>query len=178
MKLQIRRAIDPEKLARAKFADNMEWIQWLYTYFQANQSSVQRGYQPYKQRLQALKRQRRPESSLNSHLIPNDMQLHADSQSDTDTQRKSYAPPNELHSKRLQQLQDLVASLESELTNQITNYRLLQEDIGQVLEERNFYFDKLQQIEQMCEEEANPTETYELLEILAETPEEFLETTH
>jgi hypothetical protein len=173
LKLQIRRTIDPDKLARAKFADNMDWMQWLYTYFQANQASAQRGYTPYRQRLAALKRQRRPEHSLNSHLVPNDMQLQGESQSQLETRRP--VPSNDLHGKRLQQLQDLVKSLESELSSQVANYRLLQEDIGQVLEERNFYFDKLQQIEQMCAQETDPAETADLIEILSETPEEFME---
>ena len=41
-------------------------------------------------------------------------------------------------------------SLEQELTNQVTNYKLLQEDILEVEKERNFYFNKLRSIEIIC----------------------------
>lgn len=87
---------------------------------------------------------------------------------------KTPPPSQDLHQQRLVQLRDLVLSLEQELTNQVSNYKLMQEELVQVEEERNFYFHKLRQIEHICNQTPESEMSSGLKEIISETPEEFL----
>jgi len=166
-KIKAKKPLDISKLSQGKFAEHMDLVQWMYSYFQKNQSLVKGKYSAYTKRLEAYKRQKKipPEKTnfevvMSEHLIPNDPDL--------ETQDSS------IHEQRLNQLKDLVSSLEQELTNQVSNYKLLQEDIQQVEEERNFYFQKLRQIEIISESNPHDPITESLMQIISETPEDFL----
>lgn len=133
--------------------------------------SIKGRYPAYSKRLEAYKKQRKIplerlnfELNMSSHLIPNDPILDS-----SDISRES----PDLNQQRLNQLRDLVLSLEQELTNQVSNYKLLQEDITQVEEERNFYFNKLRQIELLCKNDWDEM-SEELMDIISAVPEEFL----
>jgi RP/EB family microtubule-associated protein len=167
-RIRSKRTIDTSKLSRSKFPDNMDFLQWLYQYWLSQKDSVDERYPAYSKRLEAYKKQkkipgdRNVEVQMSSHLIPNDPDFEV-------TDRLS----PDLNQQRKNQLKDLVLSLEQELTNQVSNYKLLQEDIQQVEEERNFYFQKLRQIEILCGE-TDDTICGNLIEIISATPEEFL----
>ena len=49
--------------------------------------------------------------------------------------------------KRRKQLNDLVLSLENELTEQLYSHKIFLEDINRIEEEKNFYYDRLRLIE-------------------------------
>lgn len=147
----------------------MDFLQWLYQYWVQQKDSVDDKYPAYAKRIEAYKKQKKIpadrsnfEILMSSHLIPNDPDFDV-------TDRLS----PDLNQQRKNQLKDLVLSLEQELTNQVSNYKLLQEDIQQVEEERNFYFQKLRQIEILCGE-SDDAICANLLEIISATPDEFL----
>lgn len=126
-------------------------------------------YQGYTKRVEAYKRQkhipldRSVAPQMAPHLLPNDPAYDSDIEESSEM---------DLNQQRLIQLRDLVMSLEQELTNQVSNYKLLQEDITQVEEERNFYFNKLRKIELICQDVDNEL-SMQIIEVLSETPEEF-----
>ena len=168
-KLKFYHKMEPAKLSKGRFSDNVEFLQWLHQYANKTKPNLSSEYNGFDRRLAIYKRQHRiPEDESNfplnilPHLIPNrPMNL------------EKFNTKSDLNGQRLAQLRDLVASLEQELTNQVMNYRLLQEDISQVEEERNFYFNKLRQIELLMQnEEAETAST--IMEIISQTPEEFL----
>ena len=168
-RIRSKRTIDTSKLSRSKFPDNMDFLQWIYQYWISQKDSVEERYPAYAKRLEAYKKQKKIPADRNnfdvqmsSHLIPNDPDFDV-------TDRLS----PDLNQQRKNQLKDLVLSLEQELTNQVSNYKLLQEDIQQVEEERNFYFQKLRQIEILCSESDDGI-CANLIEIISATPEEFL----
>jgi hypothetical protein len=147
----------------------MDFLQWLYQYWLQQRETVDERYPAYARRLEAYKKQKKiPNDRTNfdiqmsSHLIPNDPDFDVSERLSPD-----------LNQQRKNQLKDLVLSLEQELTNQVSNYKLLQEDIQQVEEERNFYFQKLRQIEILCGETEDPV-CGQLIDIISATPEEFL----
>ncbi|OMJ69159.1 hypothetical protein SteCoe_33176 [Stentor coeruleus] len=169
IKLRSKRTIDTAKLSRSKFPDNMDFLQWLYQYWLQNKDSVEERYPAYAKRIEAYKKQKKIpndktnfEVHMSSHLIPNDPDFDVSERLSPD-----------LNQQRKNQLKDLVLSLEQELTNQVSNYKLLQEDIQQVEEERNFYFQKLRQIEIVCGESEDPV-CAQLIDIISATPDEFL----
>lgn len=169
IKLRSKRTIDTAKLSRSKFPDNMDFLQWLYQYWLQNKDSVEERYPAYARRIEAYKKQKKIpndksnfEVHMSSHLIPNDPDFDVSERLSPD-----------LNQQRKNQLKDLVLSLEQELTNQVSNYKLLQEDIQQVEEERNFYFQKLRQIEIVCGESEDPV-CAQLIDIISATPDEFL----
>jgi RP/EB family microtubule-associated protein len=157
-RLKAQRKIDSVKLARGKFADNMDFLQWLYGFYEENKGETQEKYAAVQRRTEAISKQRG--GQLAPHLVPN----HPTEQE----------PGSDLQSQRVYQLRDLVSSLEQELTNQVSNYRILQEDIQQVEEERNFYFQKLRRVEDMCSEYPDSPCVAHVMETLSATPEEFL----
>mmetsp|Transcript_33246 Transcript_33246/g.38174 ORF Transcript_33246/g.38174 Transcript_33246/m.38174 type:complete len:138 (+) Transcript_33246:452-865(+) len=55
--------------------------------------------------------------------------------------------------KRRKQLNDLVLSLENELTEQLYSHKIFLEDINRIEEERNFYYDRLRQIEEFVQKD-------------------------
>jgi RP/EB family microtubule-associated protein len=178
-KLKLRKNIDYKKLARAKFPDNMELVKWLYQFYNENVNRESGEYLAYEKRVEAVKKQKRVtsdhfnvENYMSAHLIPN--------QSNFNTaylrMKPERTPPQsqDLHQQRLVQLRDLVLSLEQELTNQVSNYKVMQEELVQVEEERNFYFHKLRQIEHICNQTQESEMAMALKEIISETPEEFL----
>lgn len=139
----------------------MELLQWLYNFFDENHTEETASYQAHTRRLEAFSKQKKiGDMQLAAHLTPNQTTLAA--------------PSDDLQSQRVFQLRDLVSSLEQELTNQVSNYKILQEDIQQVEEERNFYFQKLRKVEDMCSEYPDSPSVAHVMEILSATPEEFL----
>lgn len=169
IKLKSKRVIDTSKLSRGKFSDNMDFLQWLYQYYLQQKNTIEERYPAYSKRIEAYKKQKKIPSDrtnfdiqMSSHLIPNDPDFEISERLSPD-----------LNQQRKNQLKDLVLSLEQELTNQVSNYKLLQEDIQQVEEERNFYFQKLRQIEILCGDSSDSV-CNQLIEIISATPEEFL----
>lgn len=77
--------------------------------------------------------------------------------------------------KRKKQLNDLVQSLESELTEQLYSHKIFLEDISRIEEERNFYYDRLRQIEDFVKSKKDSTIKHKVIDILAWAPEDFLE---
>ena len=67
-------------------------------------------------------------------------------------------------------------SLESELTQQLFNHKMFLEDIQQIEEERNFYYQKLRTVEEECKKrkKVGPVKQ-EIMNILSSTPEDFIE---
>lgn len=68
-------------------------------------------------------------------------------------------------------------SLESELTQTLYNHKLFLEEVQQIEEERNFYYQKLRAIEEQCTQ-AGKAGTFkpirnEVMSILSQTPEDF-----
>ena len=51
---------------------------------------------------------------------------------------------------RIKQLNDLIESLETELQNQVQTLKIISEEITQTEQERNFYYNKLVSIENIC----------------------------
>lgn len=86
-----------------------------------------------------------------------------------------------INEQRKAQLSDLVHSLESELTQTLFNHKLFLEEIQQIEEERNFYYQKLRAIEEECKKRrGNSGNTrqpikLEIMNIMANQPEDFIE---
>ncbi len=57
---------------------------------------------------------------------------------------------SQVNEQRKAQLSDLVNSLESELTQTLFSHKMFLEEIQQIEEERNFYYEKLRAIEEEC----------------------------
>ncbi|CDW91521.1 eb1 protein [Stylonychia lemnae] len=108
-----------------------------------------------------------------SNIFTSDPQYQSDIYS---AQNESQIPIKEINEQRKTQLQDLVQSLESELTSQLFNHKMFLEDIQQIEEERNFYYQKLRQIEELCKKRKKPGPVKnEVVQILSSTPEDFIE---
>ncbi len=56
------------------------------------------------------------------------------------------------------------------------NHKIMLEDISQIEEERNFYYQKLRMVEEECKKrkKMGPVKT-EILQIISSTPEDFIE---
>ena len=79
-----------------------------------------------------------------------------------------------IHSSRQKQLQDLVQSLEVELTTKLFQHKTFLEEIESVEEERNFYYSKLRdvELEALNMPQSSQVANY-VVEILKATPEDF-----
>lgn len=79
-----------------------------------------------------------------------------------------------INNSRKKQLQDLVTSLENELTTKLFQHKTFLEEIESVEEERNFYYQKLRDIEMeaLAMPQSSQVGNY-VLEILKATPEDF-----
>ena len=84
-----------------------------------------------------------------------------------------------INNSRKKQLQDLVQSLENELTTKLFQHKTFLEEIESVEEERNFYYQKLRDVEIEALEmpETSQVANY-VLEILKATPEDFKQATN
>ena len=78
---------------------------------------------------------------------------------------------------RIKQLEDLTKSLEIELTEQLNNHKLFLEDIGKIEAERNVYFGILSAIENILNDSPECPLKREIMKIIEETPDDFLEAT-
>jgi len=78
---------------------------------------------------------------------------------------------------RIKQLEDLTKSLEIELTEQLNNHKLFLEDIGKIEAERNVYYGILSAIENILNDSPDCTLKREIMKIIEETPDDFLEAT-
>ena len=71
--------------------------------------------------------------------------------------------------------------MESELTQSLFNHKMFLEEIQQIEEERNFYYQKLRAIEEECKKrkgvKGQPIKQ-EIMAILMNTPEDFFETSN
>jgi len=75
---------------------------------------------------------------------------------------------------RRRQLVNLIASLETEMTEQLNKHKLFLEDISKIEAERNLYYGMLRQVEEICENTPEDCEAKkEILNVLAEEPEDF-----
>jgi hypothetical protein len=77
--------------------------------------------------------------------------------------------------KRRKQLNDLVLSLENELTEQLYSHKIFLEDINRIEEEKNFYYDRLRQIEDFVSNKRDSLVKRQIIDILAWAPEDFIE---
>jgi hypothetical protein len=77
--------------------------------------------------------------------------------------------------KRRKQLNDLVLSLENELTEQLYSHKIFLEDINRIEEEKNFYYDRLRQIEEFVAKKKDSLVKRQIIDILAWAPEDFIE---
>lgn len=77
--------------------------------------------------------------------------------------------------KRRKQLNDLVLSLENELTEQLYSHKIFLEDINRIEEEKNFYYDRLRQIEDFVSKKKDSLVKRQIIDILAWAPEDFIE---
>ena len=77
--------------------------------------------------------------------------------------------------KRKKQLNDLVLSLENELTEQLYSHKIFLEDINRIEEERNFYYDRLRKIEDFVSNKKDWLVKRQIIDILAWAPEDFIE---
>ena len=77
--------------------------------------------------------------------------------------------------KRRKQLNDLVLSLENELTEQLYSHKIFLEDINRIEEEKNFYYDRLRLIEDFVSKKKDSLVKRNIVDILAWAPEDFLE---
>lgn len=88
----------------------------------------------------------------------------------------SYDSSNQdMGEKRRKQLNDLVLSLENELTEQLYSHKIFLEDINRIEEEKNFYYDRLRQIENFVSKKKDSLVKRQIVDILAWAPEDFLE---
>lgn len=77
--------------------------------------------------------------------------------------------------KRRKQLNDLVLSLENELTEQLYSHKIFLEDINRIEEEKKFYYDRLRAIEEFVSKKKDSLVKRQIIDILAWAPEDFLE---
>ncbi|CAI2376920.1 unnamed protein product [Moneuplotes crassus] len=77
--------------------------------------------------------------------------------------------------KRKKQLNDLVLSLENELTEQLYSHKIFLEDINRIEEEKNFYYDRLRLIEDFVSQKKDSLVKRQIIDILAWAPEDFIE---
>jgi len=186
-KLKINKIVPINRLAKGKFQDNIEFLQWCYGYAQKHAPNVPSHYSGYQRRVDSITRQnahRAHKVEMAPHLQPNkriDPALKMIESKVRSSSLHNQIPPNgereKLNEQRQAQLQDLVSSLESELTHQLLGYKLLIEDIEQIEEERNFYFNKLKSIENLCESNYSSEVAKTVMELLMEVPDDFEERT-
>jgi hypothetical protein len=73
-------------------------------------------------------------------------------------------------------LQDLISSLEIELSRKLLQHKTYLDELQNIEEERNFYYEKMRSIENNCKVLPNNGGSLGkyVLEILSATPEDFL----
>ncbi len=88
----------------------------------------------------------------------------------------SIAVPNHvsaLDNQRRRQLQNLINSLECEMTEQLKNHKIFLEDIAKIESERNLYYGILRNVEDICAAAPDTPAKKEIQDILFEEPDEF-----
>ena len=200
-KNSIKKEISVEKLVKAKFADNMDILQWLYTYALQINPRINVEYNGYEKRIEAAMKQKKGTrinlvndfqkiaQQFSSHLFPNNTNYRRKSPTFVSEEEekkgvfskyespkeKDSSPQAEITLQRSKQLQDLICSLQGELSDQLNNHKLFLEDIEKIEKEREFYYNILSKMEQMCKETKDGEIKEDILEILKETPEDFKE---
>uniref|UniRef100_A0A1I8I7C5 Calponin-homology (CH) domain-containing protein n=1 Tax=Macrostomum lignano TaxID=282301 RepID=A0A1I8I7C5_9PLAT len=137
-----------ERLVKARFQDNFEFVQWFKRFFDANYTGIEydalaaRGGEPITGSGKA-----RP-AGAHTSLIPH---------------LQGHQPPNPPHSPgRPPQVDDL---------NQQHNED--QQSIDGLMKERDFYFNKLRSVEIICQESEDSEQIHRILDVLYQTEEGF-----
>ena len=123
----------------------------------------------YQQRAGVVNQNARPSNLRN----PLEDEAEYDGQNALESSFNSSA--QDMGEKRKKQLNDLVLSLENELTEQLYSHKIFLEDINRIEEEKNFYYDRLRQIEDYVSKKKDSLVKRQIIDILAWAPEDFIE---
>ena len=74
----------------------------------------------------------------------------------------------------MQQIDNILSSLEDHLAQQLRNHKLFLDDIQSIEEERNFYYRKLRLVEDQCNRFPNCASQKEVMAIISDVPEDFI----
>ena len=121
---------------------------------------------------------------FSSHLFPNNSNYRQriglpavndikDAMPKLESPKRKDASQSELTIQRSKQLQDLIASLQGELSEQLNNHKLFLEDIEKIEKEREFYYNILKKMELLCEQTPDNEIKRQIASILRETPDDF-----
>jgi RP/EB family microtubule-associated protein len=150
-------SFDKERNARGCFQDTFEFLQWCYEFQRGHPDAVQ-GYNGYARRIEAMERAngaKRPhtETRGRNQTSPRDMMrmhevdqgLRAQAEQTLEDAREA-AEDN----RRTAELQELVRSLEVELTSRILAQHAMTQEILAASVERDRLFQKLASVERAC----------------------------
>ena len=101
-------------------------------------------------------------------------EIKSDMLSKYESPKGKESPQTELTIQRSKQLQDLITSLQGELSEQLNNHKLFLEDIEKIEKEREFYYNILKKMEALCAQTSDNEIKKQIIGILKETPEDFM----
>eukprot|EP00301_Raphidiophrys_heterophryoidea_P001628 c10781_g1_i2.p1 GENE.c10781_g1_i2~~c10781_g1_i2.p1 ORF type:complete len:269 (-),score=64.23 c10781_g1_i2:159-965(-) len=151
----IKRYIDVEKLVKGKYQDNLEFLQWIKAYFDMKKGQLDPDYDPIARRSAAASATAKPAAPAAAAAAPAARSVTAPTRTAASASSKAVSsipksqPDHGAVSasgdkKRLQELQDKVHQLELQASEDQTNMENL-------VKERDFYFNKLRDIEVLCQ---------------------------
>ena len=123
----------------------------------------------YQQRAEVVNQNVRPSN------LRNPLEDEADFEGQNALESSFNSSAQDMGEKRKKQLNDLVLSLENELTEQLYSHKIFLEDINRIEEEKNFYYDRLRQIEDYVSKKKDSLVKRQIIDILAWAPEDFIE---
>jgi len=192
VKLSLEKLQAVDKLAKAKFQENIQFLQWLYTYATKFGLVNGSGYPAYERRLDAMKKQKIKGNTMNSYLIPNKAFLKLRKQQEFINQQKQIAvqynmnqnmedigdteeheEENEQLSDRYLVLNEVIKELEVDIKKRMEyNWKFLF-NLEEVSKERDFFFNLLSRIEEIADESPESEVKASVMDILKFAPEDF-----
>lgn len=151
-KLHVPRMVPVEKLAKGRFADHMEFLQWFYQYMTKNFPDCET-YSGFARRMEAEGRQGRTDKIEQGIGA-------AESESEIDVQRRS-------------ELENLLTTLTAELGERLQDLQQAHNRNTQMKKDRDNLFEQLRHVEGVCKAERHLPGTDDVLAILASSTHEF-----
>jgi len=156
-KLSVPRVVPVEKLAKGKFADHCEFLQWFYQYMTKNFPDCCETYSGFARRMEAEERQQGRAGS--SDKVEHGLDI-PDSESEIDVQRRS-------------ELENLLTTLTAELSERLEDLQQVHSRNTVLKADRDNLFEKLKHVEGVCQAGRHLAGADEVLSIIAATPADF-----
>ena len=196
-KVQCFKQLDPVKMSKGIFSPNFEFLQYIYDFIfkTFNKITTKKRYKGLKRRIEILKAQQGNKAFRNitkflpSHLITNELILQIE-------RDKSYNPPSDSSSSssgdetedeelknKLDKYKKFFRLLEEDLDEILKRNGQVEEEIDEIEEEKEYYLDKLKGIYKFLEGEMQGEEKEEkgekgkicreIMQKIESVPEEF-----